>query len=116
MTIRIFGNKNVIHQNLFLFLSVAFLVTMPLSVKISSILIGLMTLNWIVEWNWKEKLSEFKKHRLGFLLLGLYLLHVIGLFYTDNMVTGRFELEKKITFVLFPLILLSQPITNRYLT
>ncbi len=50
---------------------------------------------------WKQALKGSREIQL---LIGFYVLHVVGLLYTQNMETGLFVLEKKIALLLMPLL------------
>jgi O-antigen ligase len=55
--------------------------------------------------------KSFKKLNIFFFILtGFYLLHAIGLIYSENLDSGLFNMEKKLTFFILPvLIVLSSP-------
>ena len=57
-----------------------------------------LLLNWLAEWNWKEKWENLKNNGLrGFLwlFLALYLLSVIGLTYSTNLRYAMADLDCK---------------------
>lgn len=70
-----------------------------------------MGLFWLVEFNYKEKFLRLKKSKPRRLLLSfsvLYLLFVIGAFYSDNVFGynggALFNLEKRMSLFVFPLL------------
>ena len=70
--------------------------------------------NWVVEWNWKEKFADFRHNHLlqAFLvLLGVHLLWLIG---TSNMDYALFDLQKKLPLFVIPLVVLtSRPLEKQ---
>lgn len=90
-------------RNYFLLLFIV--VTFPYSfkVQVNSILIILLIANWIL-----QKKFIFKNN-LTYFFIAFYLLHIVGLFFSENTSEGLFELEKKLSLIIFPLILCSIP-------
>lgn len=90
-----------------LILLIAFL--LPIA-KLTPVFIVLLLLNWLVEGDFKNKFALLFSKKTALLFIGLYLLHVAGLAYTQNMASGSFDLEVKLSILVFPLILASRPI------
>ncbi|WP_276499669.1 O-antigen ligase family protein [Pontibacter litorisediminis] len=87
----------------------ALVAALPFSIKITSILSILLLLLWVLEADWQKKWETIKTERWVQLFVGFYMLHVLGLLYTQNLGDGLFDLEKKLSLVLFPLILGTSP-------
>jgi O-antigen ligase len=49
---------------------------------------------------------------LAILFVSLYLIHVIGLIYTNNVESGLFDIQVKLSLLIFPLIFASRPLTK----
>ncbi|MBT1704569.1 O-antigen ligase family protein [Chryseosolibacter indicus] len=79
--------------------------TLPLTSlpKITNFFIILLALNWLFQRN-----LHIKNGLVLFFSL-FYLLHFVGVFYSDNSRQAFFELEKKMTFIIFPVLLSSLP-------
>jgi len=101
-----------IHQKLFLIFSILVVVTLPYSVRLNSYSIILLSLNWLLEGNWKNRWKLLTHNKYALLFGCFYLIHVFALLYTKNIHQGLFELEKKIGFIIFPVIFA----TSTYLT
>lgn len=86
----------------YLLLGIAFF--LPLSKKLVPILIILTVLNWIIGGDLKSKFSNLIKPKYAFLFISFYLLHLTGLIYSDNMDFGWFDMEVKLSFLIFPLV------------
>lgn len=82
--------------------------TVPTSVP-QFILLG----NWILEGNFKLKWSKLKGNRLFWILSSVLLIHVTGLFYTEDLHAGWDDVRTKIPLMFLPMIFLStDPLTK----
>ena len=92
----------------YLILLLAF--SIPLQKKVTVLLIALIVLNWLVEFNFREKYRRVRESRVrqyNLLFAVLYVLFVIGMFYSDNLYGGAgawFKLEVKGSLLVFPLL------------
>jgi O-antigen ligase len=74
----------------------------------TSICIIIFSVVWVIEGDYKRKLNAIISNKYVWLFCGLYLLHVIGMIYTNNFDMGMFSLEKKLSLLVFPLMLVSE--------
>src|ERR1051325_8387595 len=85
------------------------LLMLSFSIPFNNILInisaGLLILGWIVQGDYLLSFKSILKSPFLFSLVALFLLYTAGLLYTDNIREGKFVLEKKYPFVIFPLVL-----------
>jgi O-antigen ligase len=91
---------------------IACVITLPFSTKLCHLSIIALSINWAFEANWKNKLAIVNQSILLQLILALFVLQIIGLAFSDNMERGWFSLEKKIFFVLLPVVLATSPRLN----
>lgn len=91
----------------FITLLIAFF--LPLNKKIIPILIIILVINWLIEGNFKEKFAQAKNTSLAVLFGSLYIIHVIGLLYSDNIDFAMFDLEIKLSILIFPLLFFTSP-------
>ncbi|MDZ7646838.1 MAG: O-antigen ligase family protein [Cytophagales bacterium] len=75
--------------------------------KLTNLIIILLFINWLTSR--KISVSSF----IILLLPIFYLLHIIGIAYSSNIDQAFFELEKKISFIVFPLIFASPDLLNK---
>jgi len=101
----VFSNKEDALRKLFLFFAISVVVTLPFSVPLNGLSMILLSVVWILEGNWKNKYKKLLSNKIALLFIGFYLLHVVGLVYTDNVSQGLSELEKRVAFVIFPIVL-----------
>ena len=87
---------------------------LPLSKKIIPLLIIALVLNWLVEGRFIEKFKNIRNNRLVFLFVSFYLIHLIGLLYSENIRFGLFDLEVKLSLLIFPILFFScKPINSK---
>lgn len=100
-----FSKREIVHEKLRLLALVVFALSLPFSMLINNLAIMLLIVNWFFESTLNEKWNRIKQNRLVVFFLLFYLLHVFWLICAENMKEGLFELEKKLTLFLAPLIL-----------
>jgi O-antigen ligase len=98
--------RQKIHDGIFTWSCLALVFFMPIHGKILPSLIFLMVLNWIIEGKFMNIPSVFRERhrRLTFSFSALYIFYIIGMFYSRNVDYGLFDLEVKLSLILFPLI------------
>ncbi|HEY9083391.1 MAG TPA: O-antigen ligase family protein [Vicingaceae bacterium] len=105
-------SRKIIHNQLHYILAVLIAFSLPLA-TLTPILIVLFALNWIVEGDFLEKLNNIKQNKVVFVFISLYIVHLLGLIYTDNLKSGWFDMEVKLSLLVFPLIIGSKPLTEK---
>ncbi|MBC7390063.1 MAG: O-antigen ligase family protein, partial [Opitutaceae bacterium] len=58
-----------------------------------------------------RKVSQLGNHKIGLLIILFFILHLVGLLYTADKSAGLFDIEKKLSLLIIPLILFSSPLT-----
>jgi O-antigen ligase len=99
------------HRKAHYFIAILIAFTLPFG-KFTPLFIGLLLVNWVVEADFKTKFDNFIKNKLAILFVSLYLIHVIGLIYTNNVESGLFDIQVKLSLLIFPLIFASRPLTK----
>ena len=91
-------------------------VSMTTSVFATNLLWVLLLANWVVEWNWKEKFSQFRQYHLLHAFLVMAAVHIVWLLGTSNLSYGLFDLQKKLPLLAIPLVVLtSKPLGRKEL-
>lgn len=89
--------------------------TLPFPILLNSYLIFLFFICWLLSGQWKVKTDSFLKNRYAFLMIGFYLIHIAGFFYSTNSADGLMDLEKKMSFLVFPIVFFSGfPFSDRF--
>ena len=88
-------------------------VTLPIAVdtQFCSIATVLLFVNWLAGGRYLKKINQLSNSKTGILLLLFFLLHLVGLLYTSDMATGLFDIEKKLSLFVIPLVLFASPLT-----
>jgi O-antigen ligase len=102
-------NKQQFHKNTHFYLSLVIAFFLPLA-RLLPILIALLVLNWLVEGDFKNKFKRICSSKLILLFCLFYLLHVAGLLYTENMKAGNFDVQVKLSLLIFPVLYGSRPL------
>lgn len=93
-----------LHERLYFLFSILVVITMPLSIQANSVSIMLLALNWLVEGQWKLKAHRLISSKFAVLWILFFAYHALSIVYSDNKKEAQFELEKKLSFLVFPLI------------
>ena len=86
-------------------LLISFVFSMPFSlgeIKLNSYLIILLTVNSFLLFFLSKEKHKYAIHRVLILFILVYLMHLFGLFKTDNFHEAIFELQKKLSILLLP--------------
>ncbi len=92
---------NQFQQILFILLGV----TIPISIAITNLIIGLIGLSWILEGNFKNKLNIIKASkwmRSIFALIGLY---ALGMFWGEQHINAAWQFQRLALLLVFPIFL-----------
>jgi len=65
--------------------------------------------NWLLEKNYHQKWQGLKTNRFFWILASLFILHILGMAYTENTQKGLDELRIKLPLLILPLVLFSSP-------
>ena len=98
--------RQKIHNTIFTWCCLALVFFMPIHGKVLPSIISLMVLNWMIGARFNNIPSVFreKQRMLTFSFASLYVFYMIGMLYSTNMDYGWFDLQVKLSLILFPLI------------
>jgi len=109
-------SRKEFHHLFYLLGTVALAVAMPLSHFLMGLSIFLLLLNWVAEWNWREKRELLQDNRQGVLFAAFYLVYAIGLVHTTDWVAAGEEMLGKLPFLLSPIVIItSKPFSRKEL-
>ncbi len=106
-------SKTQIHEKILfagLFIST---LTLPFSISICHLGILIILLNWIAEGQWKEKFVVIKQNPISLIFLIFLSWHFTGLIYTEDITNGWFNIEKKFSFSILPLVMATSSISDK---
>lgn len=101
-------NRKEFHIKAHYFLALAIALTLPFA-RFTAIFILLLLLNWLIEGDFKSKFQNIVSNKLSFIFIAFFLMHAIGLIYTENIDSGLFDLQVKLSLLVFPIIMVSRP-------
>ena len=107
---RIFGKK--FHDYFHLFGISAFSIGLPSSKIILSISTMLILLNLLLEADYRKYWRNIRNNRLFLILAAYFILHLVGLLWTENFVYAFQDLRIKLTVFLIPLAIVSKPLES----
>ena len=109
-------HRKTYHHYFYLFGIMALAVAMPLSHFVMGLACFLLFLNWIAEWNWREKRIRLRKNRQGLWFAAFYLVYAIGLIRVTDWGAAGKEMLTKLPFLLSPLVVItSKPLKSKEL-
>lgn len=76
---------------------------------INSICTGLLVINWIAAGNLNQKLNTLRTSKIFWVLIGLFLLHLMGLLYTSNFEYALKDLKIKLPIFFLPIVFITSP-------
>ena len=101
------------HQNLVFWGLALIALGLPLSVFLVSIGTFVLAGNWLLERRYLARLKQFFKDPVSIVLSSVFVLHVIGMAYTENLDQGLKELRIKLPLLLLPLFLFTSKLPGR---
>lgn len=101
-----------LHEKINLLSLVLIAFTLPFHVLLCSYSTALFVGNQLAEGNLIYKFKHSLKNKFVLISIAFFLLHFIGLLYSDNVRNGLFEIEKKVSFLIFPLLILPLTLKN----
>lgn len=95
------------HHTCYLLGTVTLAIAMPLSHFVMGLATFLLLLNWIAEWNWREKKTRICENRQGLWFAAFYLVYAIGLVHVTDWGAAGKEMLSMLPFLFSPLIVIS---------
>lgn len=89
-----------------------FAVSLPLAEFMVSISTGLLLVSWLLTGNFTHKWEQLKRKPAALLLISIFLVYVLGLFFTHDRALGIYELRKTIFILIVPLCISTGPKIN----
>ncbi|MCW3102247.1 MAG: hypothetical protein JWO09_687 [Bacteroidetes bacterium] len=102
-------NKDI-HTKAYHYLSMCIAFCLPFG-RLTPVFIGLLVLNWLLEGDLKNKFGQILRNKWCWLFTSLYLIHIAGMAFTHYIDQGLFDLEVKLSILLFPWIFSTRPLT-----
>jgi hypothetical protein len=95
------------HRYIFLFGLIGLAAGMLFGTVPTSIPQIILAANWLLEKDFSWKWQQLKSNKVFWILISLFVLHLLGMMYTENVQKGLDDLRNKIPLLILPLILFS---------
>jgi hypothetical protein len=93
-----------VHHTVFLISTALLVIGMPVSNFLLSCAIILLSVNWLLEGRFREKWTIFRSRPSIFLIVSIYLLHLIWFFNTTDLTYAIHDIRIKLPLLALPLI------------
>lgn len=102
------------HRYIFLFGIIGLASGMLFGTVPTSIPQIILVSNWLLEKQFVSKWQQLKTNKIFWVLASFFLLHLVGMFYTENTQQGLNDLRNKLPLVILPLVLFStKPLNSK---
>lgn len=96
--------KQELHRNIYVFGLILLAASLTLSLFMMSVAQFILLFNWILEGNFRQKISSLKRNKAVWAALSLFLIHILGLFYTNDFSFALDDLRIKLPLLALPVI------------
>lgn len=106
--------RKTFHEQVYFYTLILLAGSLPLSIYTTSMFQIVLVVNWLVEGRFFEKWEKAKANRALQAILLLFILHVIGLIWSEDLAYGMKDLKIKLPLLALPLIIAtSVPLRKR---
>lgn len=88
------------------YLLIVFAFSLPISVAVTNLIIAFIIILWIIRASFKDDYNELKTNKLIVAVFLFYLLHILGLLWTEDLEWGFHILKKETKFLVLPILML----------
>lgn len=103
-----------IHHGFYVLATGLLMASLPLSHFAMGLITFLLLLNWVAEWNWREKWERLRQNPQGLVFSALFVVMCIGLFKTDSWPNAGQYMLGNLSILFAPIIIISsKPFSKR---
>ena len=102
------SDKKLLYENLTFFACLGIICVLPVYSRHGTILMVIWIILWFLENGFRFKKTMFEGNRAAILfkiLMALYIWQIAGLLFADSLDTGIERIFKRLSFLVFPLVL-----------
>lgn len=97
--------RKIVDSHLFPITLLLISFSFPFNKTISNVLIITLVFLWLIKGNVYSRILEVLNNKLALIFLSSYFIYIICLIYSEDQKSGLFMLERKLSLILFPVIL-----------
>ncbi len=98
-------SRQDIHRIIYIFALAILGISLPVSLFAMSVSELLLAANWLVEGNFNRKFQILKQRKSLLFIISIYVIHILGLFYSNDLHYAFHDLKIKLPFLALPLII-----------
>ncbi|MCQ2284797.1 MAG: O-antigen ligase family protein [Bacteroidales bacterium] len=103
-----------IHYSIYLLGVIVLMASIPLSHFLMGLVCFILFLNWIAEWDWKDKWTRAKQNWQGLFLAGLFFVSLLGLVKTNDWNAAGHAILAQLPMLFAPIIMItSRPFSQK---
>lgn len=107
-------NRADIHHGFYVLATGLLMASLPLSHFAMGLITFLLLLNWVAEWNWREKWERLRQNQQGLVFSALFVVMCVGLIKTDNWPNAGQYMLGNLSILFAPVIIISsKPFSKR---
>lgn len=96
--------RRQIHEQVYYYTLIFLAASLPLSIFATSMFQIVLLLNWLVEGRFQEKWQKARVNRALLVFLLLFILHVVGMLWSEDVAYGLKDMKIKLPMLVLPLI------------
>jgi hypothetical protein len=100
-------------KELYYFGLLLFAASLPLSKFTISLAQFIIAGNWVLEGNYRQKITNCLQNKVALILMSIYVIHIIGLWNTSNFNYALNDLRTKVPILVFPFLMASSKALDR---
>jgi len=107
--------REQIHEQVYFNTLILIAASLPLSIFSTSMFQIVLLVNWLIEGHFREKWNKALVNKALLVVLLLYLLHVVGLIWSEDLAYGLKDMRIKLPLLVLPVILAtSRPLERKH--
>ena len=98
-------SRKDIHRTIYLTGLALLGISLPVSLFAMSVSELLLSINWILEGSFRKKIQILKQRKSLLFIISIYLVHILGLIYSEDINYAFHDLKIKLPFLALPIII-----------
>ena len=99
--------RKQLHEQVYFYTLILVAISLPLSIYTTSLFQILLSVNWLAEGRFREKWNRLKNDRALWVFLAFYLVHVVGVLWSQDSTYYLQDMRIKLPFLLLPLVVVT---------